>query len=475
MKKTQLTVLITFIFLQFSLAQELKDCKCEESYTNLVAKIEKEYPGFNTKVTDTLLYNNFKKSLLEESKNTSAEACRDLLMRYLGFFRDPHLFMLNRQSAQSPASQSGTPERSRKLEVDMKAFHQRIDNSTDALEGIWSSGSYKVGILKEEDTYNAFVIEANTPLWEPFEVKFTIFGKDSIVFYMQDHSPRHSTYTLKSDAIISINGIATWFIKQHPSHNLSTKQIKILENRLQGFYCEPVSDQTMLIRVSGFGQNAQAILENLIEQNRENIFSRDNLIIDLRDNRGGFSTAYAPLMPLVYTQPTRLPEVEFLVTQSMVDIFKSRLTAVEPEDYTVRELRLELILERIKPNIGKFMTMFETDQEVYIDDTYSPNERPGQIAILINNGCASAAEEFLFLARQSKKVKLLGTPTIGAIDYGSAMEFDFGCKGYTLLMPTFRSKRLPHYPLDNIGLQPDIFLDESITDWIEFAREFLEN
>ncbi len=475
MKGIHLTVLFILVFLQFSLAQELKDFNCEEGYTNLVAKIEREYPGFNNKVTDTLLYNNFRKSLLEESRNTSSEACRELLMRYLGFFRDPHLFLLNRQSALSQASQSGTSERSRKLEVDMQAFHQRIGNSTDALEGIWSSESYKVGILKEEDTYNAFVIEANTPLWDPFEVKFTLFGKDSIVFYMQDHSPRHSTYTLASDAIISIKGISTLFIKQHPSHNLSAEHIKILKNRLQGFYCEPVSDQTMLIRVSGFGQNAEAILENLIEQNREKIFSRDNLIIDLRDNSGGFSTAYAPLMPLLYTQPKRLPGVEFLVTQAMVNIFKSRLAAVKPEDYTVRELRLELILERFEPNIGKFMTMFEGDQDIYIDDTYYSNERPRQIAILINNGCASAAEEFLFLARQSKKVKLLGTPTMGAIDYGSAMEFDFGCKGYTLLMPTFRSKRLPQYPLDNIGLQPDIFLDESITDWMEFAREFLEN
>jgi hypothetical protein len=43
-EKTQLTVLFNLIFLQYSLVQELKDCNCEESYTNLIARIERKYP-----------------------------------------------------------------------------------------------------------------------------------------------------------------------------------------------------------------------------------------------------------------------------------------------------------------------------------------------------------------------------------------------------------------------------------------------
>lgn len=44
MKGIQLTVLCILIFLQFSLAEELKDCNCEKIDANLVAKIEREYP-----------------------------------------------------------------------------------------------------------------------------------------------------------------------------------------------------------------------------------------------------------------------------------------------------------------------------------------------------------------------------------------------------------------------------------------------
>ncbi|MDN3691404.1 hypothetical protein QWZ06_03570 [Chryseobacterium tructae] len=42
-------------------------------------------------------------------------------------------------------------------------------------------------------------------------------------------------------------------------------------------------------------------------------------------------------------------------------------------------------------------------------------------------------------------------------------------------MPTYRSFRLPVYPIDNIGIQPDVYLDETVEDWITFAKEYLEN
>ena len=81
----------------------------------------------------------------------------------------------------------------------------------------------------------------------------------------------------------------------------------------------------------------------------------------------------------------------------------------------------------------------------------------------------------MFDARQSKKAKVLGTPTYGALDYGTASFFNFECKNYKLMMPSWISIRLPDYPIDNIGIQPDIYLDKSVKDWIQFAVDYLEN
>jgi len=43
------------------------------------------------------------------------------------------------------------------------------------------------------------------------------------------------------------------------------------------------------------------------------------------------------------------------------------------------------------------------------------------------------------------------------------------------LLPTFRSLRLPEFPVDNIGIQPDIYMDRYIGDWTAYALEYLEN
>jgi hypothetical protein len=34
--------------------------------------------------------------------------------------------------------------------------------------------------------------------------------------------------------------------------------------------------------------------------------------------------------------------------------------------------------------------------------------------------------------------------------------------------------RLPDYPIDNIGIQPDIYLDETVKDWVSYALDYLE-
>ncbi|MFW6257742.1 MAG: S41 family peptidase [Prolixibacteraceae bacterium] len=126
-----------------------------------------------------------------------------------------------------------------------------------------------------------------------------------------------------------------------------------------------------------------------------------------------------------------------------------------------------------KNNMYEFVNMDSSD--VYIQEIEPVKESPENVVILINERTASAAESLTYRARQSKKVKIMGTPSGGVLDYGSTRWTDFGSDDYKLSIPTFRSLRLPEYPIDNIGLQPDIYLDESVTDWIQYARNYLEN
>ena len=124
-------------------------------------------------------------------------------------------------------------------------------------------------------------------------------------------------------------------------------------------------------------------------------------------------------------------------------------------------------------NLGKFVNTDTSD--VYTSDIEIAEHSPKQIAVLVNKRTASSGEAFVLAAKQSKKVKVLGVPTYGAIDYGSASLFEFGCPDFQLVMPTWRIMRLPDYPIDNIGVQPDIYLDESVEDWLQFTVEYLES
>lgn len=94
---------------------------------------------------------------------------------------------------------------------------------------------------------------------------------------------------------------------------------------------------------------------------------------------------------------------------------------------------------------------------------------------MIDKRVGSAAENLVLRAKQSKKVKVMGTVTSGGLDYAAARMFNFGCPEYLLQLPTYRSLRLPDFPIDNIGLQPDIFMDRFVKNWIQYAVDYLEN
>ena len=64
--------------------------------------------------------------------------------------------------------------------------------------------------------------------------------------------------------------------------------------------------------------------------------------------------------------------------------------------------------------------------------------------------------------------------TEGGLDYADARFFEFGCGNYQLLLPTYRSLRLPDFPIDNIGIQPDMYIDKSVKDWVKFTVNYLE-
>jgi len=462
--KTSITI---FLILVLSLSAFSQDnCNCKQSLSLLIKKMESEYPGLKEKTADTIMYRDFKERLIIKSQSSDVN-CYDLLKHYLSYFRDPHVYLIQTYDESETQSDQSDKKSESKVDITLDDFYKHITKSKDELEGVWKSTYYKVGIIKKDNEYQGFIIEASNTSWHANEIKFSLMDDGKANYYMGNHSLEEDNYELFDGSILSFKNINSAFIKELPKPKLTENEIALKLDQIEGFYFTKLTDKTSMLCISSFEDAYVEKIEKMVSDNQQAIENCENLIIDVRNNLGGTYDAYEEILPYVYTNNTRGVGQEFLVTQTLIDGVEDWF-----DDETGKEEARRWI-SMFEGNMGKFInTDTSTD---FTNDIKISEKSPKQIAILVNKRTASSGEAFVYGAKQSKKVKVLGVPTYGALDYGSASLFDFGCPNYQLHMPTWRSMRLPDYPIDNIGIQPDIYLDKSVTDWIQFTVEYLEN
>ena len=102
---------------------------------------------------------------------------------------------------------------------------------------------------------------------------------------------------------------------------------------------------------------------------------------------------------------------------------------------------------------------------------------PHSVGVIINGGNASTTEEFLLAARQSKKVKLFGTTTMGVLDISNMYFVKSPCDEFELGYCLSKSLRIPDMAIDRKGIQPDFYISKSVNEfeWIDFVVKTLEN
>lgn len=450
------------------------DCNCEQALKQLIEKVESDYPGIQEKTTHKLIYENFKEGLKNQSKNVQESDCLELLKTYLAYFKDGHIVIAKSVDEQAVATEKKDIKTSEKLDVNLKRFKKHISTTTDDLEGIWKSGGYKVGIIKKEGIYQAFIIESENKSWNANELKFSLMKDGKANYFMGDHSLREDNYELFDGAILSFQKTKSVFLKELPKPTLTENEIQMKLNEIEGFYFKKLSERTVLLRISSFEQGYVERIEKLIDDDIELLENCENLIIDIRDNAGGTGNAYQKLLPYICTNNMRSLGTEWLATPTVIETLQHWIDITPDEEKYVADKKMVTgWIKLFKANVGEFVNPDSTD--IVITEVEIAEHSPEQVIILANKMVGSEGEAFTFNMKQSKKVKILGTPTYGALDYASAYYFKFGCDNYNLLLPAWRARRLPDYPIDNIGVQPDIYLDESVEDWIQFAVDYLEN
>lgn len=472
-------VLLLFMLSCTNLSFGQEQCNCELTLQNLIGKIETEYPGLKEKTKDSLLYRSLKKSLILEAKNTPDSLCLSILKQYTGFFKDSHIWILPAAKKETKNTETLIKEtrnsEKESIKISFKAFQKRLTKTADPLEGIWKTEGYTIGLIKTGiNEYTGFIIEANSKLWKPKDLKFKLKGKDHFEYLMADGSLQEGSYSSVEECILFFKEIGSVFIKQEPRPKLSAAELIEKVDALEGFYVRKLTAKTTLIRPSIFSYGYVERIGKMIEAQQDLLGKTENLIVDLRGNGGGTDDAYFKLLPFLVTSPVRSMGVEYLATQTLIDGLETyKLGLKDIEENKTQIERINRNQKLFKANLGKFVN--PEGKAVSIDTIKIAQNSPKQIVILSNEQVGSAAENLLLTAGQSKKVKILGRPSFGVLDYASARFFKFGCPNYQLLLPTYRSLRLPDYPIDNIGVQPDVYLDASVTDWLDYAIKYLED
>lgn len=244
-------------------------------------------------------------------------------------------------------------------------------------------------------------------------------------------------------------------------------------------FAETINDNTLYLRVPSFRASEKNKIDGLIELNRVDILSKENLIIDIRNGTGGSDDSFEELLPFLYTNPVRNPWVVFLSTelnnQRMYDLATNTGFAEEQGLQLSKEQMDEYraYYDTLSKHLGEFVNL--NSEKVSITTYDTVYTYPKNIGILINSSNASTDEQFLLAAKQSKKVKLFGTTTKGALDISNLFLAYSPEEDFVLVYALSKSLRIPGLVVDDIGIQPDFFIDDEIprSEWIDYVVKVL--
>jgi len=419
--------------------------------------------------------------------------CLSLMNDWLNYFRKGHTGVmlkaadpilskstsLSESDKDSIRAQFANEERVDITEPEFAAYLQKNKNTIDPIEGVWKTANNTIGIIRSKsdaNKFDLFVIKADSIFWMPGQKRGELtLQKDGTwagTFSKKDHSKMEMVikWVGSSHGIISMPDFLL-SVKQSPKVQFSTNDSLLAQFALATQpFIKRLSASTLYLRLPSFWLDQKEKIDKLLSDNDWLIRSTPNLIIDIRNGTGGSDCSHQGLIPYYYTQPIRLMGQTYLATTINAEAYEGYAKSHKDSSSA---MNCNNIAERMRKNIGEYL---DFDSNVGIINSFKRSTYPSKVAILCNRNNASADEQLLYAARQSYKVKIFGEPTSGAFDFSNVNVIDFPNGKYVLWVAMTASKRYPTYKIDDIGIQPDFFIDSSIKpeNWIDFVQSTIE-
>lgn len=350
------------------------------------------------------------------------------------------------------------------------------------LEGIWRLSEYTLGVIRSEKSpkhFDTFIINADSIYWLPQQKKAEITLREDNRFDINISNKlhikeKHTAQWLGSSQRILLQDERLFWIKIFPETQSSPQEIqyiKLLTERKP--FLTVLSQQTLYLRIPSFLLKYKKDIDELLIQNDALIKATPNLIIDIRYGTGGSDASHSGLTPYYYTQPIRLPNQLYWATEQNASYYEYCATL---HDNTKIAKHNQSIANKMRKNIGSYI---DEGKDTYVYSGYPLLRYPEKIAIVCNKYNASADESLLYKTRQSYKVKIFGQSTSGALDFSNVNIIDFPSKKYSLqlwITVTANKRRIEGYQIDNIGIQPDFYIDNNICEeeWINYVQSIIE-
>ena len=478
MKRLLLIYLMTLISIMIN-AQENG---CIKDFDYIVNRITNDYPGYQDKVNEENYHElkNLENSLREKIKEYP-DSCLKYLREYTNWFYDYHLRI----------SVNSTKHQSKGNKLVNKQYHKidtlNIPKNNQTLEGIWVGFWGNLAIVeKEKNKYIGVAI--NYKGYEKDQIIFecTHIGNSEFdlttYWSFRNFKPNKELASLHvNNSVFEIHNY-TRFVRQTDDENYDmaflATYIPEYPNGLNTFpVATNLSDSTFYLRIPDFYSD---MANDMVNKYWNEITSRPNLIIDIRNNGGGQDYYYEKLAELIYTGPYETKGVEWYSTEGIIKDWEYAIEngGIKPG---YEEESLDLLAEMKKNVGGFFIHPHHGGDETEERDTVYPY--PKRIGIIINENNASSAEQFILTAQHSTKVTTFGNKnTAGILDYSNITPKELPSGNYSLLLPATRSRRLPENPIDNIGIAPDVIISlepteqlyDRLDDWVYFVKIFLE-
>lgn len=463
-----------------------QNCTCESNFQWVKKTFEENDAGFQYIIDQKGLeaYNAHNATFLNKIKNVKNETeCTKTIYRWLKFFRSGHIAISRNESQNSSQRQNvqpTSPTNWETVKIDNKKFQKYLSSKKQAdIEGIWETSPYVIGVKKFDNEYKGFIISAKgLENWKPNDLKFKFSSdKKSGTYYLRDKNSEE----IKNVELLGNNylKIDEFILKRISPQFENDKDVDLYFRLISAEkpFLEEINNSTLLLRIPSFDGSNKKNIDSVLVANKQKIESKENLIIDLRNNGGGSDASYSNIIPYIYTNPIRIVKTQIYSTklnnQGILDLYENY------EKYGMTKENREFLkkaYEKLNNNLGKFVTIQDDDGEIISEqklDKVLPF--PKNVGIIINGNNASTTEQFLLAAKQSKKVKLFGTTTMGVLDISNMRFIDSPCKEFKLGYSLSKSLRIPDMAIDEKGLQPDYYIDKSIPDykWIDFVSEIL--